>query len=143
MNGLRLLVIGQKGSGAVELLLVTAFILVPAAMLLLGLPALLEYRSLGDAAAREAARACAVAPDPAAGQQRAQETARRMLGERGLDPQQVETSIDCSQEWAPGSEVSARISYIVPALRILGIGDVGSVRVSRSYREKIQPYRSQ
>ena len=63
MNGLRLLITSQKGSGAVELLLITAFILVPAAMLLLGLPALLEYRSLGDAAAREAARACAIAPD--------------------------------------------------------------------------------
>lgn len=133
---------GQRGSGAVELLLIAAALLVPAAMLLLGLPTLLEYRSLGDAAAREAVRACAVAPGPAAGQQRAQAAARRILGERGLNPQQVEISIDCDRAWAPGSEVSARVSYRIPALRIVGIGEAGNIAVSRSWREIIHPYRS-
>lgn len=133
---------GQRGSGAVELLLIAATLLVPAAMLLLGLPVLLEYRSLGDAAAREAVRACAAASGPAAGQQRAQAAARRILGERGLNPQQVEISIDCERAWAPGSEVSARISYRIPAWRLPGMGEVGNIAVSRTWREIIHPYRS-
>ena len=141
MKAARVLV-GEKGSGAVELLLITAVLLVPAALLLLGLPVLLEYRSLGDAAAREAVRACAAAPGPAAGQQRARAAALRMLGERGLDPQNVEIRMDCGRAWAPGSEVVVRVSYRIPALRIVGMGEVGNIVVNRSYREKIQPYRS-
>ena len=133
---------GQRGSGAVELLLVAAALLVPATMLLLGLPVLLEYRSLGDAAAREAVRACAAAPGPAAGQQRAQAAARRIVGERGLNPQQVEINIDCERAWAPGSEVSARISYRIPAWQLPGMGEVGNISVNRTWREIIHPYRS-
>ena len=37
----------QQGAAAVELVLVAAFILIPFAMLMLGLPILVEYRSMG------------------------------------------------------------------------------------------------
>ena len=123
-------------------MLVAAFVLIPVAMLLLSLPLLVEYRSMGDAAAREAVRACATAFDPSTGQARAESIARRILDERGLSPEDTRIEIDCLDEWEPGGVVTATVSFRVPAINVVGIGTVGSVTIERTYREQIEPYRS-
>lgn len=125
-----------------ELVLAAAFILIPFAMLMLGLPILVEYRSMGDAAAREAVRACANAYDPSTGQQRARDIAHRILNERGIEAEGASVSVDCLRAWEPGGVVTATVSFDVPVLEVLGIGDFGSVTIERTYREQIEPYRS-
>ena len=132
----------QRGAAAVELVLVAAFILIPFAMLMLGLPILVEYRSMGDAAAREAVRACANAYNPSTGQQRAHDIAHQILDERGIAAEGASVSVDCLRAWEPGGVVTATVSFDVPVLEVVGIGDFGSVTIERTYREQIEPYRS-
>ena len=130
---------GERGAGAVDLVMVSAFLLIPTAMLLLSLPLLVEYRSLADAAAREAVRACAAAPDPASGQAHAEDVAAQILGERGLSP---EKPIECGSGWRPDGEVSVTVSIRVPAISVVGFGNIGSVTIERTYRERIESTRS-
>ena len=132
----------ERGSGAVELVLVTAFILIPVAVLLLSFPLMVAYRSMGDAAAREAVRACAAAFDPSSGQRNAERLAFRILDERGLSPEETEVVVDCETAWEPGGEVSATVSFRAPMISVVGIGSLGTVKIHRSYRERIEPYRS-
>ena len=136
------LIAGERGVGAIDLVLVSAFILIPFAMLLLSFPIRMEYRSMVDAAAREAVRACATAFHPATGQERAEAVARQILGERGPAADSAVLSIDCRTSWAPGGVVSARVSLDVPAIDVMGIWTVGSWTITSSYREQMEPYRS-
>ena len=131
-----------QGVGAIDLVLAAAFVLIPVALLMLSLPILVEYRSMGDAAAREAVRACATAVDPSSGQDRAENIAYLILGERGLSPEETTVEVDCRVAWAPGGVVTATVSFDVPAINIVGIGSIGSVTIERTYREQIEPYRS-
>lgn len=133
---------GERGAGAVDLVMVSAFLLIPTAMLLLSLPLMVEYRSLADAAAREAVRACAAAPNPVSGQARAEKIANQILGERGLSPEETDVSIDCADAWQPGGSVSAKVSFEVPAVSVVGFGSIGSVTIQRTYREHIEYTRS-
>lgn len=134
---------GQPGAGAVELVLATAFLIIPVSLLLMSLPILAEYRSVGDASAREAVRACAVAPDPWSGQENSEQIARRIIMERGLTPVGAAIEIDCAEAWKPGGTVTASVSLEVPAIRIVGIGDIGKVTVTRTYVERVEPHRSE
>ena len=129
----------EQGTGAVDLVMVSAFLLIPAAMLLLSLPLMVEYRSLADAAAREAVRACAVAPDPTEGQANADAIAQHILNERGLS---LEEPIDCRGAWRPGGVVKASVSIRVPAVSVIGFGSIGAVTIERTYREQIEQTRS-
>lgn len=132
----------EHGMGAIDLVLVSAFILIPFAMLLLSFPVRMEYRSMADAAAREAVRACATAFDPAAGQGRAEAVARQILAERGPATGATVVAIDCRTAWAPGGVVSARVSLDVPVIDVMGIWTVASWTITGSYREQMEPYRS-
>jgi hypothetical protein len=139
---LRSRVAGERGMGAVDLVLVSAFILVPFAMLLLSFPILMEYRSMADAAAREAVRACATADDPGMGQKRADDVARQILAERGLAPGAADVQTDCRTAWAPDGVVHASVSLDVPAIDVMGVWSVGAWTIESSYREQMEPYRS-
>ena len=132
----------ERGSGAVDLVLVTAFILIPIALLLLSFPLMVAYRSMGDAAAREAVRACAAAFDPSSGQRNAEQLAHRILSERGLSAEGTEVVVDCETAWEPGGVVSATVSFRAPMISVVGIGNLGTVNINRSYRERMEPYRS-
>ena len=136
------LIAGERGVGAIDLVLVSAFILIPFAMLLLSFPIRMEYRSMADAAAREAVRACATAFDPTRGQIQAKAVALQILAERGRDSEEDDISTDCQTSWAPGGVVSARVSLDVPAIDVMGIWTVGSWTITSSYREQMEPYRS-
>ena len=128
--------------GAIDLVLVVAFILIPFTMLLLSFPIRMEYRSMADAAAREAVRACATAFDPKDGHDRAKAVARQVLAERGRDSEEDDISTDCQTAWAPGGVVSARVLLHVPAIDVMGVWTVGSWTITSSYREQMEPYRS-
>ena len=132
----------EKGAGAIDLVMVSAFLLIPTAMMLLGFPLMMEYRSMGDAAAREAARACATASDPNTGQSRAEAVVRSILNGRGLSPEGTKLKIECSNEWRPGEVVTAKVSFEVPAVSVVGFGSLGTVTIVQTYWEKIEHYRS-
>ena len=136
------LIAGERGVGAIDLVLVSAFILIPFAMLLLSFPIRMEYRSMVDAAAREAVRACATAFHPETGQERAEAVAEQILAERGATISEANVRIDCLTAWAPGGVVSSRVSLDVPAIDVMGVWTVGSWTITSSYREQMEPYRS-
>lgn len=131
----------ERGTGALDLVMVSAFLLIPAAMLLLSLPLMVEYRSMADAAAREAVRACAVDSDSDR-QARAEAIARQILGERGLSPQGTMVKVNCDTAWHPGRVVTARVSFKAPAVSIIGFGNIGAVTIERTYCEKIEQTRN-
>jgi len=133
---------GERGMGAIDLVLVSAFILIPFVMLLLSFPIRMEYRSMADAAAREAVRACATAFHPETGQDAAEAVARQILAERGLASGAANVSIDCRTSWAPGGVVSASVSLDVPAINVMEFWTVGSWTITSSYREQMEQYRS-
>ena len=133
---------GERGSGAIELVMAAAFILIPFTMLLLSFPVQMEYHSMTDAAAREAVRACATSFSPQTGQDRAEAVARQITTERGLASSTATVTVDCLSAWAPGAVVSATVSMTVPAIDVMGIWSVGSRTVTGSYREQMEPYRS-
>lgn len=132
----------ERGAGAVDLVLAAAFILIPVAFLMLSLPLLLEYRSMGDAAAREAVRACATAPAPSEGQRRAADLAGQILSERGMTTQAATVDIDCLAAWEPGGVVTATVSLQAPAIHVMGVWRLIGVTIDRTYREQIEPHRS-
>ena len=136
------LIAGERGVGAIDLVLVSAFILIPFAMLLLSFPIRMEYRSMVDAAAREAVRACATAFDAKTGHDRAEAVAEQILAERGATISEANVRIDCLTAWAPGGVVSSRVSLDVPAIDVMGVWTVGSWTITSSYREQMEPYRS-
>lgn len=139
---LRSRIADERGAGAIDLVLVSALILIPFAMLMLSFPIRMEYVSMADAAAREAVRACATAFDPDTGQDRAEAVARQILAERSLAPGGTHLSIDCRNSWAPGGVVSARVSLDTPVIDVMGFWTLGSWTITGSYREQMEPYRS-
>lgn len=98
---------------------------------------------MGDAAAREAVRACAVAPDPWSGQEGAERIAHRIITERGFAPEGTNIDIDCAVAWRPGGVVTASVSFEVPAIQVVGIGAIGRITISRTYAERIEAHRSE
>ena len=142
LTRLRSRIADERGMGAIDLVLVSAFILIPFAMLLLSFPIRMEYRSMADAAAREAVRACATAFDAETGQDRAEAVARQILAERSLAAGTADLTIDCRTSWAPGGVVSARVSLDVPVIDVMGSWAVGSWTITSSYREQMELYRS-
>ncbi len=132
----------EQGSGAIELVLSAAFLLFPTAALLLSLPFLFEAAAMGDAAAREAVRACATAFDPSSGQQNAERIVERILDERGLPRRNTQLEIDCGDAWEPGGVVTARVSFETNMINVPVMGGIGTVTIDRTYQEQIEPYRS-
>ncbi len=133
----------QEGAGAVELVLAVALLMFPISLLLLTLPILAEYRSVGDAAAREATRACAIANNPQSGTENSERIVRRIIAERGLATEDTTVETDCATAWRPGGVVTVSVSFQVPAMQLPGIGEVGRMTIRRTYSERIEFYRSE
>ena len=131
----------DRGSAAVELLLVAVGLLVFAAGLM-GIGRLTDARTALAGVAREAARVAADAPTPAAAVHDGQTRAHQTAAGYGLDPARLQVSID-PQGFARGGRVRVVARYRValddvPSLRLFP----GELTLTSAQLEPIDPYKS-
>lgn len=87
---------GERGSGLVEMVWLSLLLLLPLLWVVLSVFEV-QRGSFGvSGAARAAARAYALAPNDAAGEQRARAVARQALADQGLTAVPVDVTVTCS-----------------------------------------------
>ena len=116
----------QRGSAALELVLVTPLLLV-LLMFIVGLGRLASSRGEVDGAARDAARAASIARTPAAAVEEARAAAAATLADRSVTCGQLDVAVDTS-DFRPGGSVSVTVACNVRLSDLTGTG-FGSSRV--------------
>lgn len=132
----------QRGFVAIELALGTGLLVIPVAMLVLTVPTWSERQATARAIVREVSRSAAIAGmcDPGT----ANEIARSMAANLGLDPGDVRVELDCvsGHPLARGGRITAGVTVQMPALHIPGVTDVAAWSWSARHTEPVDPYRS-
>jgi len=114
---------GERGSAMVEFVFIALVVFVPLIYIVAGFSAVQRGVFASTAAAREAGRAIATAPDPASGQQRALRAAQLAVEDQSVDATDVrlryvagddcETSVGYSPTLTPGEEFSVCVTVTV------------------------------
>lgn len=131
---------GESGNATLELALGTAVLVVPVLLLVTVIPLWLERHAVAELAAREAARAFALADDAGRARHAAHQAALRVAAGHGIPREEWATSV--SGVLSPGATVTARVSARVPSLVLPLLGAVGGFTVTAEHRELVDPYRS-
>ena len=137
----------DRGSAALEFILVGLLMLVPLVYLIVSL-GLIQGQSLGaEAGARHVARAVATATDAASAQQRADAIMSAVVAEYGLDPGAVKVALSCRPAGAscpePGATlvvtVASRVTLpLVPP--VLGLDRVASIPIEATAAQKVSRF---
>jgi Flp pilus assembly protein TadG len=115
---------GERGSALVEFVFIALVVFVPLVYIVAGFSAVQRGVFASTAAAREAGRAIATAPDPETGQQRALRAAQLAVEDQSVDAADVRVSyvgpgVDCeagggySPTLTPGEEFSVCVTVTV------------------------------
>ncbi|KQS69074.1 hypothetical protein [Modestobacter sp. Leaf380] len=116
---------GERGSAIVEFVFIALVVFVPLVYLVAGFSAVQRGVFAADAAAREAGRAVATAPDPATGLARAEAAAALAVADQAVDATDVTVAyvpagVECSATTggylptlAPGEEFSVCVTVTV------------------------------
>jgi hypothetical protein len=137
----------DQGSVPVEFAAGVALLVLPVALLVATLPQWVEHQSAARLAAREAARAVAVAEDPVAAQATAEALAFEVLANHGITGdavQRVDVTVPVGPDGrvARGGDAVAHVRVVVPVTVTPLTGTIGGFAWSASHREPIDPYRS-
>ena len=137
----------DRGSAALEFILVGLLLLVPLVYLIVSL-GLIQSQSLGaEAGARHIARAVATAKDASSAEQRADAVITAVVAEYGLDPAAVEVSLSCRPASAscpePGATlvvtVASRVALpLVPP--VLGLDRMASIPIDATAAQKVSRF---
>ena len=131
----------EHGFIAAELALGIGLLLFPVAMLVLTLPNWSERQSVARAIARETGRSLVISGSCDHGE--ADEISNVMARNLGVDPSDVEVSLECSPGRLPrGGELTVRATVRLPGVVIPGIAHVGGWSWTASHVEPVDPYRS-
>ena len=131
----------ERGTAAVELALLAPVLLVLVAVVS-GAGRMGETKSAVLSVAREAARAAAEAPNPAAAHDVAIATAQQVAEGLGLDPARLSIVQD-PHGFARGAPYEVSVSYQVSMADLPGLGLLpGSVTLGAEHAELIDTYRS-
>ncbi|AZS37143.1 hypothetical protein CVS47_01773 [Microbacterium lemovicicum] len=143
----RLDLTNERGSAALEFIVVGMLLLVPVVYLIISL-GLIQGQALGvEAAARHIARTVAVSTDDADARDKAARVLDAVVEEYGLDPASVDIAFDCRPAGTRCPDagatvvvtVSARVSLpLVPP--VLGLERLASVPVDASAAQKVSRY---
>ncbi|HEX5587055.1 MAG TPA: hypothetical protein VFZ17_07080 [Acidimicrobiia bacterium] len=130
----------EVGFAAIELVAGLALLLLPVAIVVLTLPTWAERQTTGRAIAREVARRTAASGvcDVAA----ARELAGSMARNLGVPPGDAHAAIGCEPGAVldPGSTLEADVTVRMPAVHLLGIGDLGAWTWTARHREPVDVY---
>lgn len=137
----------DRGSAALEFILVGFILLVPVVYLIVSL-GLIQGQSLGiEAGARHIARTVAQSPDAATAESRAERVLAAVIEEYGIDPDAVEFSFSCHGSTGSCPDAGAtlivtlatRVSLpLVPP--VLGLDRLASVPVQSSSAQKVSRF---
>lgn len=129
----------ERGSAAVELVLVTPVMLVMLLLVVFG-GRLSQARAQVDEAARDAARAASLARSPSAAQTDGQAAAAATLSERGITCRQLDVAVDVAS-FAPGGSVTATVTCTADLADLVGLGVPASRSISAHFSEPVDVYR--
>lgn len=132
----------ERGFAAIELSAGVALLVLPVALLVLGLPQWSERQSVARLAAREAARVVTLAGwcDGTTGRA----AADRIAEAAGLTPEALRLSLDCvAPDPLPRrGVVTARVTVAMPLLDVPVVGALTAWAWSAEHREPVDPYGS-
>lgn len=134
----------DTGSSSLEFIAVGVIMLVPLLYLVIAVGSVQE-QSLGvEAAARQAARAIASAPDTAHAAVRADQVLEGIVAEYGIDPGAIDVGVACRPDTSPcpaaGATVVVTVSTSVPlplVPGVLGLDQATSVPVEAVSAQKV------
>ncbi|MEW6473141.1 MAG: TadE family protein [Actinomycetota bacterium] len=129
----------QRGSAAVELVLVTP-VLIALMLFVVAGGRLASARADVDAAARDSARAASIARSPATAEREGTTAAHANLTDRGVTCRTLTVTIDTS-EFRPGGRVAATVSCDIELADLTGLGLPGRRTVSSRFVEPIDAFR--
>jgi Flp pilus assembly protein TadG len=129
----------QRGSAAVELVLVTP-VLIALMLFVVAGGRLASSRADVDAAARDSARAASIARSPAMAQRDGTIAAEAALTNRNLSCRTLTVTIDTA-EFRPGGTVADTVSCDVELAELTGLGLPGRRTVSSRFVEPVDTFR--
>lgn len=139
---------GEAGIvGGVEMLPLGVLIFAVGALVVLNLWALVDAKLAVSSASREAIRTMSESSDVEAGMVSGDAAAHRVISGGGRNLERFSMSWTAADRGAGTAELSrclrlaARATYQVPALAVPWIGALGSVEVSATSSELVDPYR--
>ncbi|MEV8168788.1 TadE family protein [Microbacterium paraoxydans] len=134
----------DAGSSSLEFIAVGVIMLVPLLYLVIAVGSVQEQTLGVEAAARQAARAVASAPDIAAAADRGEEVLDGVVAEYGIDPGAVDVAVSCRPRAsacpAAGATVVVTVSTRVPlplVPGVLGLDQATSVPVEAVSVQKV------
>lgn len=139
----------ERGSAAVEVLVLGVLLLVPLVYLVLTVAALQGAAFAAEGAARQAARSIALAETDAAGRRAADAAAAIALADWRIEPGAAEVEVACAPD--PGDcatprgtvEVHVRVTAALPLLPPAVAADVpGTVGVDATARQQVSMFRA-
>lgn len=139
--------VAERGSAALEFILVGLLLLVPIVYLIVSL-GMIQGQSLGaEAGARHIARTVSQASDAASARERADRVLGIVVEEYGLDPEAVEIGFTCRPAGAacpePGATlvVTVRTRIALPFVPpVLGLDRLASIPVEASAAQKVSRF---
>lgn len=133
---------GERGLAAIELSAGVALLVLPVALLVLGLPRWASRQELGRLAARDAARVVALAGW--CDEEAARQAVDRVGATADLDPGALSLALDCTPPalLARGAAVTARVGVAMPGLAVPGLGARAVWHWTAAHREPVDPYGS-
>jgi len=130
----------EAGFVATELVLGIGLLVVPVALVVLTLPGWSERQVTARAISRDVARRIARDGEcDVAGSRTVGATMARNLG---VPAEQVTVELSCvdGAVLAPGSDVEARVTVVMPAVDLPGVGAVGAWSWTARHREPVDRY---
>lgn len=131
---------GERGTAVIEWILCMGLMILPMTGLLtvIAWPSRLNAAS---AAAYQAAKAAAEAPNPAAGEDLGRQRAADVLANHGFDPSSASVTFNVADP-GRGDAVQATVTIDLPALRFPGIGSWDAVSAARTSTVNVPDYGS-
>lgn len=137
----------ERGSAALEFILVGVVLLVPLVYLIVALGQI-QGQSLGaEAGARHIARAVATAADAGSARDRAEAVLRSVVDEYGLDPTAVHLALSCRPAGVTCPEAGATVTVMVTSRvplplvpQVLGLDRLTGIPVQASASQKVSRF---
>lgn len=135
---------GDEGSAALEFIAVGVIMLVPMVYLIIALGTIQEHALGVEAAARQAARAIALAPNASAASERSEQVLATVVEEYGMDAGELDVTLTCrpAGDGCPSAgatltiTVTTRVALpLIPS--VLGVANAASVTVEGTATQKV------
>jgi hypothetical protein len=131
---------GQDGFAATELVLGIGVLLLPVALVVLAIPTWAERQTTARAIVREVGRF--VAASGVCDVSGAEAITATMSGNLGLPPGGARVELTCRSGalLEPGSDLTVMVTIRMPAVHLIGVGDVGEWEWTARHRQPVDLY---